>query len=152
MGAKTIEIEASHLALISHPDAITNSDFGGTVHLRPATVEPFEMRRANERIAYVGSHSQDQNAQLLVLRKYDMGATPRSITFHSPNRRAFGYVWSPPLPDFVEIRSGLLRCVIPQVTSVLDSCVLFWQARSAQNREEPARNFLARERKERRTA
>jgi hypothetical protein len=24
MGAKTIEIEASHLALISHPDAITN--------------------------------------------------------------------------------------------------------------------------------
>jgi pimeloyl-ACP methyl ester carboxylesterase len=24
MGAKTIEIKASHLALISHPDAITN--------------------------------------------------------------------------------------------------------------------------------
>jgi pimeloyl-ACP methyl ester carboxylesterase len=24
MGAKTIEVEASHLALISHPDAITN--------------------------------------------------------------------------------------------------------------------------------
>jgi hypothetical protein len=24
MGAKTIEIEGSHLALISHPDAITN--------------------------------------------------------------------------------------------------------------------------------
>ena len=24
MGAKTIDIEASHLALISHPDAITN--------------------------------------------------------------------------------------------------------------------------------
>ena len=24
MGAKTIEIEASHLALISHPDVITN--------------------------------------------------------------------------------------------------------------------------------
>jgi hypothetical protein len=24
MGAKTIEIEASHLALISHPDAITS--------------------------------------------------------------------------------------------------------------------------------
>jgi hypothetical protein len=24
MGAKTIEIEASHLALISHPDAVTN--------------------------------------------------------------------------------------------------------------------------------
>jgi hypothetical protein len=24
MGAKTIEINASHLALISHPDAITN--------------------------------------------------------------------------------------------------------------------------------
>jgi len=47
MGAKTIEINASHLALISQPDAITNLIMEATRRLRlPTSVELNSDRRA----------------------------------------------------------------------------------------------------------
>ena len=49
MGAKTIEIEASHLALISHPDAITNLILRGTRRLRPDPVDVPANRLSNVR-------------------------------------------------------------------------------------------------------